>query len=898
MADKRTITGTQPIYDVARECAIMFEKYLQGPKDPVWEAVSVSRRRFRSWAAYLGVFSHESASLDMRLRLEPEVRDLVMLLLDVLWNDLHRVIEISSRGPIPQPSTLLPFSNAVKGALDGIVGSIDRLHRLGVRIRTLSRDDMKLEERIANFAKQLPKDNFRYAAWVILNYKFPKAEKGLIKKLTKSVVFRRNRLLYQRHHHKKLSRVRRSSISEAVAPPDSASMTKKTKLQKQHQDKTELTKQPKRWSESSSQSEYAAQTELVSRTNPTQFRRKSFNKEDKKGKRRAPTVFTAGSSWTNYPRPPEAEGMSKYAVCQFCFQELQVKDNDDPRWWEQHVDRDMDHYVCISDDCQRSLCYFSSFKSWLDHMDLEHEPDWPRSTYAKNSEWRCTLSEKHDYAFPDTDSLKSHIEISHSGELEPPELQLVVDNSKFPQLRELGTCPLCEEPINRLQPIPQEQESEIDNPRTSRVQFIRLAEHIAQHLKSVSFLSLWGIEPEEKQGQGESSQAIFLGSDRSALNDSIVFEGIDEDDVPNTSITELWDGVRKSLGGGGRTTYFPVPELRRAVFVDENDERGPSYDPRFEVYVEPGLWVLFSSRLSRMYSTIPKPLEQRLVESMFHRYATVLSCRNEWLQTERPWPTFGDNWERTRAGDPSRPLTGLDFLCPYCHRTVEGQVKSDSDRWRRHVATDFEPYVCLFESCETPSATYKSMESWVKHMHTHDRWQWCCKEDSHLDQYFHSASDFMKHVSVRHVGRNFDDDELQKLAECVRSPAEHLFSSCPICSADLGNIHGSIESHIAEHLVDIAIMSLPRTIGDSETDTDTESSASDRSYYSSKSHEPMLENENDSILPHLKSKYDDSDTPSTWGFMSQVTEQHQIPNEEGPKVLFIQCESSDDIHTD
>ncbi len=84
------VSAPQPIYDAAQQCLRLFEECPQEPKDHIGEPISASHRRFRSWAAYLGAFALKSACLDTRLRYEPEIRDLVMLLLDVLETDLQR----------------------------------------------------------------------------------------------------------------------------------------------------------------------------------------------------------------------------------------------------------------------------------------------------------------------------------------------------------------------------------------------------------------------------------------------------------------------------------------------------------------------------------------------------------------------------------------------------------------------------------------------------------------------------------------------------------------------------------------------------------------------------------------------------------------------------------------
>ncbi|KAK1763246.1 hypothetical protein QBC33DRAFT_248359 [Phialemonium atrogriseum] len=597
---------SQPIYDVAQECLSLFQKCPREPKHGFGETLSTSQERFRSWAAYLGVFALKNVSLDTRLRFEPEIRDLAMLLLDVCRSDLRRAIRLASKGSLIRRDSFpkegaaasfpggdpLPLSKEAKGALYGIVGSIDRLHRLAVRIRTSSRDDQKLEERVAEFAKKLMPDGFGDIVWLILKYKFPKANEGLIEKLTKSIVFRRHRLLYQRHHYKKLSYVRFQSTSQTEQPPDS-SVPIAVGGEQQHQEKQQPSSQAdldgrrKRWGKRPDCMGEGTETEFLSNTNPTLFVRDRFDRQDDiRDKRPAPTVVTSGSSWVGkivYPCAPKAEGASSHTTCPFCFQELRVVDNEEPKWWKRHVDSDLQHFICLSDQCPQSLHYFSTFTSWLDHMESEHEPDWPMFIYPNSSEWRCPLPRCRVDTFPDAASFKEHIAALHSNEIDPSDLELVADNSRLPQPRETDLCPLCHESVSKTLPPIQDDETaepegtketgktkqseEKRKPRKAVVRFVdddsqaassgetepidgdikqkshqpadsgdsttgvkstfTMAKHISRHLENISFLSLRGLEPDDDEDSPGSGSRL-QGSDHSSANDSIAFECVSE----------------------------------------------------------------------------------------------------------------------------------------------------------------------------------------------------------------------------------------------------------------------------------------------------------------------------------------------------------------------------------
>ncbi|KAF3062686.1 hypothetical protein CFAM422_010590 [Trichoderma lentiforme] len=359
--------------------------------------------------------------------------------------------------------------------MEGIKGSVDKLRHLTTKIRYR----LNPEQKIVDFAERLPRDDFEDRTRVILEQKFPKAEERLITKLVKSIAFRCHHILYQRHHE----------------------------------------------------------------------RTYRIDGQDDGCKQQALTFFVVESLWLDefgYPIPPKADPCSMSAMCQICLQELQVVGNEDPMWWKKHVESDMEHYTCLSDDCENSLCYFKSFDSWLEHMNREHLYDWPRCTYAKKIEWRCRVSDNCSTSFDNEDLLKKHLVVNHLTDFDLTDLQLVVEKSKFTQLRDPNICPLCEESINDSEPVVQQSSAENDgshktvrqqpdgqqsilgalqndenegrrpatNPNSSirpNEMDLRMAAHIANHLKSVSLLCLGGLEPKGEERQEEDSGADMFG---------------------------------------------------------------------------------------------------------------------------------------------------------------------------------------------------------------------------------------------------------------------------------------------------------------------------------------------------------------------------------------------------
>ena len=81
--------GKISIFHLARDCANLFEEYLSAPRLQ-GKVVALSQRRFFSWAKFMGVFAPEDICLDTRLKYKPDIRGLVMLLLNVLNRNLRR----------------------------------------------------------------------------------------------------------------------------------------------------------------------------------------------------------------------------------------------------------------------------------------------------------------------------------------------------------------------------------------------------------------------------------------------------------------------------------------------------------------------------------------------------------------------------------------------------------------------------------------------------------------------------------------------------------------------------------------------------------------------------------------------------------------------------------------
>ena len=104
----------------------------------------------------------------------------------------------------------------------GIIGAIDRLHRLAVAIRQSPMTDEV--DRVRNFASKERPNGFPSIVSAMMQFLFPDTERTLQVLLVESIVYRRHRMLWSRRHSKKLRQQRRTeediqSVREGIATP-------------------------------------------------------------------------------------------------------------------------------------------------------------------------------------------------------------------------------------------------------------------------------------------------------------------------------------------------------------------------------------------------------------------------------------------------------------------------------------------------------------------------------------------------------------------------------------------------------------------------------------------------------------------------------------------------------
>lgn len=112
--------------------------------------------------------------------------------------------------------------------------------------------------------------------------------------------------------------------------------------------------------------------------------------------------------------------------------------------------------------------------------------------------------------------------------------------------------------------------------------------------------------------------------------------------------------------------------------------------------------------------------------------------------------------------------------------------------------------MCVFDECDTPFEIYSSSKEWLSHMRSQHRMRWHCFATSHEPSFYESPDILEEHLKEIHAG-HFSSEEISILVENSSHPSLSVIEHCPFCPQTAENI----EEHVARHLVQFALRSLP-----------------------------------------------------------------------------------------
>lgn len=210
------------------------------------------------------------------------------------------------------------------------------------------------------------------------------------------------------------------------------------------------------------------------------------------------TVRDPQGDHCQYPPKPRQQNMQKYIPCTLCSDPLEASTMTKAAWrcafnfalartiltrsfcYSAHVDRDLEPYVCISEECREPLRYFVSKQDWMDHMQSRHTITWAQKVHTEM--WYCDVSHSVPVEFDDVTKLLTHLQSEHGNQLTKSKLQGRARRNRRVATRDPFVCPLCDTVPDEVKAVVEEKPYKL------------LSDHIARHLKSLAFLSLSYVE--------------------------------------------------------------------------------------------------------------------------------------------------------------------------------------------------------------------------------------------------------------------------------------------------------------------------------------------------------------------------------------------------------------------
>ncbi|KAJ1327387.1 PR domain zinc finger protein 5 [Microdochium nivale] len=156
-----------------------------------------------------------------------------------------------------------------------------------------------------------------------------------------------------------------------------------------------------------------------------------------------------------------------------------------------------------------------------------------------------------------------------------------------------------------------------------------------------------------------------------------------------------------------------------------------------------------------------------------------------------------------------------EITCPYCFYALPAIDVMCERKWMMHVKGDLDPYVCLYENCDSPHELYAHSRDWIKHMKGHTL-RWRCTSKLHTAHTSTTQQEYIEHLRNTHSTR-LSDNQLRVVADRRAVFLGPVFASCPLCGATAAQSgdSSSIEEHVASHLRLVALKSLPVCFDDS-----------------------------------------------------------------------------------
>ena len=195
---------------------------------------------------------------------------------------------------------------------------------------------------------------------------------------------------------------------------------------------------------------------------------------------------------------------------------------------------------------------------------------------------------------------------------------------------------------------------------------------------------------------------------------------------------------------------------------------------------------------------------------------------------------------------------------------------------RKHVFKDLRPYVCTSERCLKAAQLFECRNDWYDHEVQFHRREWYCDD---CEESFCAQGDFKDHLKTDHENLFSNSKFTAAINRCEKASFDD--QPCPICQGLQKYSYTRLRSHLARHMQQLALFTLPSLIG--ETTKEVESNGTQPS-------EGMEDNSVD-LSEYFNLSFDSNPYPSSEGGWDPL-------KRDGTQVEFISAQHSADMEED
>ena len=334
---------------ITRQCAVLFGRGLSSQSLDGQSSIDLENQlgRFKIWAGNIGVFAAGNASIDFRLRNDPDIKEVMIQMLTWLRKCIEHLINPPlAETPTPKErdshhsSSSSSSSASLVLSLDAISNpdSIDQnllqnvsynrlqvIHDVITRLYRLSaviRKPISFSEntKVARFIDRAQdgQDREEYEShirWQI-QFRHPEASPLLIDRLANAVVFRRKKLLYRERHQQKLSQ----GVDDAFME-DLGSLLGSEVMKPGGSNTPQIRRHNSTFLKVAATVKTSSQTVPFSTTQASSVNRQGINSYAKSVALSGMTKSAiARREKLDVPPPPQPEGETTEAICPYCFE--------------------------------------------------------------------------------------------------------------------------------------------------------------------------------------------------------------------------------------------------------------------------------------------------------------------------------------------------------------------------------------------------------------------------------------------------------------------------------------------------------------------------------------------------------------------------------------------------